>query len=265
MRPPRPLPFTSPGARPVSAIALRAEGAARTAPPFVAAAGAGAGGRSRRCACLRRRGAADLRRRGPCRSATARSPCRSHRSRRYVADGHRLAALAEDLAQHARPGRRDLQRRLVALDLDQRLVGRDPSPSARFHAPIVASLIDSPSAGTAQRQRHLLSVPLPNASAISRACSSSWRLGEPVAGLADSGRLTHDQWNEPASSPAARGSCRPRRPCSPALPAPRRPACLPRRRDSTSSSSSVRADRAARRARWRRHRRLRSSRAATRS
>ena len=36
-----------------------------------------------------------------------------------------------------------------------------------------------------------------------RACSCACRFIDPVAGLADSGRLTHDQWNDPASSPCS--------------------------------------------------------------
>jgi hypothetical protein len=42
IRPPRPLPFTSSGAIPLSVIAFRADGAALTEPPFVVEVGAGA-------------------------------------------------------------------------------------------------------------------------------------------------------------------------------------------------------------------------------
>ena len=109
-RPPRPLPFTS--SAEIAALGHRVP--RRTAPlgptpPFVVCALGVVGGRRRR----RWRfdvaaPGADLIDLGD-----------------HIAHGDRLARLAQDLPQHARPGRRDLQRRLLALDLDQRLVGRD--------------------------------------------------------------------------------------------------------------------------------------------
>ncbi len=175
---------------PLSAMALRADGAARGAPPLVDL-------RRRRLAA----GAAGARRRRFVGGAAAAPGADLIDLGDDVADRDGLARLAQDLAQDAGARRRHLQRRLLAFDLDQRLVGRDLVALGALPRADRGLADRFTQCRNAQRQRH--QTLLPNASAISRACSRKCRFIEPVAGLADSGRLTHDHWNEPASSPCS--------------------------------------------------------------
>ena len=64
------------------------------------------------------------------------------------ADRDRIAVLGRDVGQHAGGRRRHLERDLVGLELDQRLVDRTASPGLLEPLPMVASVTDSPSVGT---------------------------------------------------------------------------------------------------------------------
>ncbi len=120
----------------------------------------------------------------------------------HLADGHGLARLAENFLQDTAARRGHLDGGLLALDFDQRLVGGD-----RVALGVLPGTQRGLPHGLAQGRhpqldRHQLA-PFPNASATRRVCSRVCRLADPVAGLADSGRVMPDQGWEPASSPGS--------------------------------------------------------------
>ena len=242
MRPPRPLPLTSSGAIPLSAIARRADGAARTLPPLRRLAGGAAAGAGLRR--LTRGSPWPAVRRGPIWSISAITSPTATVS----------PALRRILRRMPAPGEGTSS---VAFSLSTSTSGSSAvtsSPSARFQAPSVASRTDSPSAGTAQRQRHLARS-CPNASAISRACSRVCRFADPVAGLADSGRLTHDHGKRPRQQPRQLAvHVRPGAHVLRLLLNPDDGRPLGERRQRLEEVVLAQADTAARRARWPRHR-----------
>ena len=121
MRPPRPVPATSAGSMPCSAIILRAAGSAvgaalRTARGAGgAAAGAAPSARRAPAAAACRRGAAPPR--PPLASVSMTAMTSLRRDRRAVG--------LHDLDQHAVARRRQLEHDLVGLDVDQVLVALD--------------------------------------------------------------------------------------------------------------------------------------------
>ena len=116
-RPSLPEPSTFAGSMPVSAAILRTDGASGAS--AAATFGGGDGRGLRLCVGSPAAGAA-LAARGFAARACAFLDLAEQR-----ADRDRLAVLGGDLAEHAGGGRRHLDRHLVGLELDQRLVDRD--------------------------------------------------------------------------------------------------------------------------------------------
>ena len=128
MRPPGPVAVTVARSMPSSRARLRAAGEAVTRPPASRSAGprrprttrvraAGAGRRRRRSPCWRRTNASTS-------SSLSVSPGRGDHGDR-AGHGHLAAGLGDDPPQHAVARRLDVVDRLVGLDREQRIAGRD--------------------------------------------------------------------------------------------------------------------------------------------
>src|SRR6185312_8404854 len=109
--------------------------------------------------------------------------------------GH-VALLLQHFRERAGNGRRQLQRRLVRLDLDQRLIALDriafllePGPDLHFGDRFAHF-------GNAELDGHRYGA-CPNAAERSRSCSILWLLSAPLAGVAASGRETPSRGKRP--------------------------------------------------------------------
>ena len=172
-----------------SGRARRRRGAARPAGAAGRRRGVAAAGAAPALAAVRRR---------PCRPAPADRSRRSPRRPSTVSPALRSALARARRRPATGPPASPCRSR-------PRPAARRPRPRRRpasTCATSVASRIDSPSAGTTQRQRHLARLLSPNAFGHQiAACSMRVRAScEPVAGLAVSGRLTHDQLERSARS-----------------------------------------------------------------